>query len=338
MKPYLRADLLSVLDGTPEQTTWDIPALRKGGEELFGSITPDMSGACMRLEYLHGMEMRIISPEASSPEASDASQALGKCTQNNSECTDASTSTSPQVSAVILSIHGGGYVAGMARYDDEKNAYMAVRLNADVVSPEYRLAPEHPFPAGIDDCLAALRWCARRAADQGVPLYVFGDSAGGGLAYFCALRYHNEMRARSAADSGGEASLAPISGIILLEPCLDPRTNTQSFYTYANGPVWTHRAGETAWAVTATSDQAQAEVVRMLEDPQLVAGLPKVMIVANPADPLRDEDIALAQHLADCGISAELHMYAGTFHGSLSVSGNPVWEELLMLIKRFISC
>ena len=301
MAAYIRDDLKPVIASTPEQTTWDIAALRGGGERLLGSAAPDLGEVELLLSEIAGgdgdpMEirtLRVVGGEASR--------------------------------AVLLSIHGGGYVAGRAEYDDAKNAELAERFPAEMISPEYRLAPEHPWPAGVTDCVCAVEFAAARAAELGVPLFVFGDSAGGGLAYFASLHY-----------SGAADGPAPIAGVILLEPCLDPRMSSASFEIYSDGPVWTRAAAAEAWRITAVTPESREQIVQLLEDPQLAALAPPCVIVVNPADPLRDEGIRLAQHLADCGVPAELHMYAGTFHGALSVPSHPVWEEIQLLMRRFM--
>ena len=327
---YIRDDLMPVIAATPEQTTWDLPALRAGGDELLGGIEPDLGNARREVVSVPRaagdgeLELRWFIPPIA-------------------------------VRAVIVSIHGGGYVCGRAKFDDEKNAEMAQRLTTAVVSPDYRLAPEYPFPAGAHDCVLAIIHAQKKAQELGVPLVVFGDSAGGGLAYFSTLMYSERLQSERqrvhAGEQAGEQAetqtmqegghipaeaARPISAVILLEPCLDPRTHTASFSTYADGPVWTKRAAVTAWQHTAPSSAACEDIIDMLENSARVKDFPSTLTIVNPADPLRDEGIALAAHLADSGVQSQLHMYAGTFHGALSVKGNAVWNDILALIGALI--
>lgn len=322
---YIRGDLMPVISATPEQTTWDLPSLRARGDALFGGVESDLGVA----------QQEILSVPR---ECGDGELEL-RCF----------TPVDP-VRAVIVSIHGGGYVCGRAKFDDEKNAEMAQRLVAAVVSPDYRLAPEYPFPAGVHDCVLAIIHAQKKAHELGVPLIVFGDSAGGGLAYFSTLIYTEQIHGRQVSNEyAGSAHIYPeflrkqqekgcnaypVSSLVLLEPCLDPRTDTASFTAYAEGPVWTKRAAVTAWQHTAPSEPIRKSIIDMLENSQRVKDFPSTLTIVNPSDPLRDEGIALATHLADSGVQSELHMYAGTFHGALSVKGNAVWNDILALIEK----
>ena len=322
---YIRGDLMPVISATPEQTTWDLPSLRAGGDELFGGVEPDLGTA----------QQEVLSVPR--------------------ECDDGELELRwfmpvEPARAVIVSIHGGGYVCGRAKFDDEKNADMAQKLIAAVVSPDYRLAPEYPFPAGVHDCVLAIIHAQKKAYELGVPLIVFGDSAGGGLAYFSTLIYTEQTHSRQASNEyAGSAHIYPeflrrkqekgcdsypVSSLVLLEPCLDPRTDTATLTTYAEGPVWTKRAAVTAWQHTAPSEPIRKSIIDMLENSERVKDFPPTLTIVNPSDPLRDEGVALAAHLADSGVQSELHMYAGTFHGALSVKGNIVWKDILALIER----
>ena len=316
MPAYIREDLKPMIAATPEQTTWDIAALRRGGEELLGGAAPDLGGAELAVAKIAGGEGQPLEIRTLSPGAGERKGTLQR---------------------VIYSIHGGGYVAGKAEYDDPKHAELAQEFHAEVISPEYRLAPEHPWPAGLEDCLAGLEYAAGRAAALAVPLYIFGDSAGGGLAYFAALLYSNGAQGQSHFLKMQRKLSAnyPISGTILLEPCLDPRMDTDPFDRYSEGPIWNRKAAAEAWRITAVTPESRAEIAQLLEDPQLAAQFPPSIIIVNPVDPLRDEGIALARHLVDCGVPAELHMYAGSFHGALSVPGNQIWAEIQAVMRRF---
>lgn len=274
MRLYLQPELLANVNA-PEQTVWDVPAMRAAGDLLQQSLT-QASTPPDRITTTYGIELRIFIP------------------------------SDPKV--VLIAPHGGGYVAGKAAYDDARNTFLARHFKAIVISPEYRLAPEHPYPAGRDDVLATIEWA--QCNYPGIPIFGYGDSAGSGLFYSAAL----------AATPG------TITGFICLEPCIDPTRSTRSIDTCADGPVWTKKANEYAW-------QAYGKDLTTLGTPD--ADFPPTFIVVNPIDPLRDEGINLARDLADCGVEVQLHMWEGTFHGSL---GYPVdsWHEMNQAIARFI--
>ena len=309
MSAYLRPSLVPLIDATPEQTTWDIPKMRAAGEALMAEIRPILGRSKREVSELIGPDGQSIELRTFLPGRSDEGEEI-----------------EPEM--VILSIHGGGYVAGHAWHDDTKNAQMSGYFQAEVISPEYRLAPEFPYPAGWDDCEAALDYAIGRAHELGRPLYVFGDSAGGGLAYYSVLR-----KVRAASEAGSE--FTDVDAVILLEPCIDPRAGTDSYRTYADGPVWTIEAAYAAREIIAPDPRDQARAVAHIQSTGLMEGYPPTIVIVNPVDPLRDEGISLATHLVDAGVRTELHMYAGTFHGSLSVRAHPVWREIRELMRRF---
>lgn len=227
---------------------------------------------------------------------------------------------------ILLTFHGGGYVAGRARFDDVHNAELAEYLGAVVLSADYRLAPEFPVDRAVADCHSALLYALERGRELGREVYVFGDSAGAGLAYY------------SVAELMAESAECPVAGMILFEPCLDPRCESESMQTHAAGPVWTAQANREAWDLAAPSPALRAKLTEILDSPAVAEKMPRSLIVVNPIDPLRDEGLRLALRLADCGVPVEAHMYAGTFHGSLRVPGSQTWAELRELLGRFLGC
>ena len=146
-------------------------------------------------------------------------------------------SADPGVQPGVLDIHGGGFALGMVALDDAANAAIARDVGAVVVSVDYRLAPEHPFPAPAEDCYAALVWFAGHAAELGVDparIAVLGDSAGGGLAATTALL---------ARDRGGPA----LAMQVLIEPELDDRLDTHSMRTGADTVGWNNAQAAHSW-------------------------------------------------------------------------------------------
>lgn len=309
---FLRPELLPVIEATPEQTTWDLPAMRARGDALLDNPHE----AINRLEVTS--RGRTFIPDDLRDHA-----------------------------PILVSIHGGGYVAGRAAFDDAKNDELATRFGAIVVSPEYRLAPEFPFPIPVDDCISALAEALERFGYER-PIFVLGDSAGAGLAYSMVSRLYG-LAAQVPQDKETAAQYERISsmvrGIVLLEPCIDPSLSTHSSSLFADGPIWTRRAAAGAWRhYFGVPLNAEVTIpLRLIEAafPKPSAefreeGFPPALIVVNPVDPLRDEGIALATSLVDAGCIAEMHMFAGTFHGSLSMSGSVTWGEIQLLINRFI--
>ena len=137
----------------------------------------------------------------------------------------------------LLWIHGGGYVLGSMLFDDVLMQHIVETVGCVVVSVEYRLAPEHPFPAPVEDCYAALKWMAEQATELGVDkghIAVGGASAGGGLAAGLALLARDRKE-------------VPVSFQLLMYPMIDNHNNSQSSQVYANAPFWSQRDNHGGW-------------------------------------------------------------------------------------------
>lgn len=205
---------------------------------------------------------------------------------------------------VIVFVHGGGWVSGDLDTHDVLTRALAVRTPAVVLSVDYRLAPEHPFPAGLTDVMAVIRWAGAHAESLGGDpqrLVVSGDSAGGNIAAASALL---------ARDTGGPA----IAAQWLMYPSLSNGSVT---------PSWT-RLGD----VYFPTRSVQRRVVRAyvppdvsVDDPRIspangdLQGLPPALIQVGELDPLRDECAAYAVALRSAGVPAETHIYPGAQHG-----------------------
>jgi acetyl esterase/lipase len=209
----------------------------------------------------------------------------------------------------LLLIHGGGFVVGDLELEHPIAAHIAAEVGAVVVSVDYRLAPEHPFPAGLEDCYAALCWAAAKATELGIDperLGVAGESAGGGLAAAVALL---------ARDRGGPALCFQYLDI----PELDDRMDTPSMSAFTETPMWNRPAAERSWRYYLGDGIPGSAGVSPYAAPARagnLAGLPPACVTACEFDPLRDEDIIYAHRLLQAGVSTELHHYPGTFHGS----------------------
>lgn len=215
----------------------------------------------------------------------------------------------------LLYVHGGGFVLGSID-NDGRALELAAAAEAVVVSVDYRLAPESPFPAGLHDCLAALTYLAKNAAELGVDpqhIGVAGNSAGAGLAAGTALM---------ARDQGGPELCMQYLGM----PELDDRLDTPSMRTYTDTPVWNRPAAILSWQYYLDGQEATpyAAPARATD----LAGLPPSYIDVCEFDPLRDEGIGYAQRLSQAGVHTELHLYPGTFHGSSMIAGAAVSRRM----------
>jgi acetyl esterase len=208
----------------------------------------------------------------------------------------------------VLDYHGGAFSMGSTKMDHPANVRIASQIGAVVVSVEYRLAPEDPFPAGVEDCYAALVWVHEHADELGVDvsrIAVSGASAGGALAAAVALL---------ARDRNGPA----ICFQSLQIPVTDEHLTTWSMQTFIDSPMFHRPAAETMWerylgqGYTLQDASPYAAPARAGD----LTGLPPAYVQTMALDPLRDEGIDYAQRLLQSGIPTELHSYPGTFHGS----------------------
>ncbi|NCU12797.1 MAG: alpha/beta hydrolase [Sphingomonadaceae bacterium] len=217
--------------------------------------------------------------------------------------------------AALLHIHGGGMVIGSARSMQHGPAGMAAALGIPVASVEYRLAPEHPFPAPQEDCFAGLKWLADNAAALGVDparIGIVGESAGGGLAAATALM---------ARDRGGPALAAQF----LVFPMLDHRTGSDSCL-YANPAtgefVWTRESNRFGWAAL-RGDYAADDHRKGWFSPSLaedLSGLPQTWIGTGSLDLFLDENLDYARRLIAAKVPVELHSYPGAIHAFQAIA------------------
>ncbi|GAB3256100.1 alpha/beta hydrolase [Nocardioides dilutus] len=208
----------------------------------------------------------------------------------------------------LVYFHGGGFVVGSLDLYDADCRRIAAEVGAVVVSVDYRLAPEHPFPAPLEDCYAALLWVAENAAELGVDpdrIGVGGESAGGGLAAGVSLL---------ARDRGGPRLCLQFLGI----PELDDRLETGSMRALGiDSPITTIANGEISWDSYLGPGVRGTDLVSPYAAPARatdLAGLPPALVTAYELDALRDEDVAYAQRLLSAGVPTELHVYPGAFH------------------------
>lgn len=209
---------------------------------------------------------------------------------------------------LLVFFHGGGFVlCGLESHDAVVRA-LAVGTGCPVLAVDYRLAPEHPFPAAADDAYAATAWAAEHAPDLGGDpqrVAVIGDSAGGNLSAVTALR---------ARDEGGPALAAQI----LLYPVTAHVTDDEAMRENAEAPLLT--AGDVAWFQDLYLPNPD-DVTHPHASPlraESFAHLPPAVVVTAGNDPLRDQGDAYADHLAEAGVPVEHLRFDALFHGFLS--------------------
>jgi acetyl esterase/lipase len=213
----------------------------------------------------------------------------------------------------LYDIHGGGFVMGSLRATHARSVRLCREVGAVVAAVGYRLAPEHPFPVPLEDCFAGLAWLAAHADGVGVDpdrVALHGQSAGGGLAAALALL---------TRDRGGPAPCFQYLGT----PALDDRLDTAGMRAFCDTPAWDRASAEISWdgylgpGVRGTDRVSRYAAPARAAD---LAGLPPAYVTAMQFDPLRDEGIAYALALQDAGVPVELHLFPGTFHGSVGVA------------------
>lgn len=206
----------------------------------------------------------------------------------------------------IFWIHGGGFILGSDLSDEDRLDGWVVAHDCVVVSVDYRLAPEHPYPAGLDDCAAALAWVFENAADVGVDpsrVVLTGISAGGGLAAGITLRARDRAARLPAA-------------LVLIYPMLDDRLLDRASRTIESN-VWGPKLNALGWSCYLGSGVGRRDISPYAAPARAtdLSGLPPTFIGIAEQDVLRDEDLAFAAGLVRDGTRVDAHLYAGTPHG-----------------------
>ena len=292
-------ELAGMIGVLPKMDLADPVAARRAFEEILAGITFEIPG----IETLE-IDDRMVPGSVGDP---DVAVRVYRPM--------ASTSAATLVPGILM-IHGGGFVIGSVEAEHAGAALTAIGTGAVVVSVDYRLAPEHPFPAGLHDCYAALQYLHAEADALGVDpgrVALSGASAGGGLAAATAL---------FARDRGGP----PICFQLLQIPELDDRLETGSMRTFVDSPLWNRPLAVQSWQaylgpLYGTPDVPAYAAPARADD---LSGLPPAYVSTAENDPLRDEGITYAQRLLQAGVSVELHQFPGTFHGSALVTSAAV--------------
>ncbi|GCE16011.1 alpha/beta hydrolase [Tengunoibacter tsumagoiensis] len=217
----------------------------------------------------------------------------------------------------LLWIHGGGYVMGSADAEDLMVKSIVSNVGCAAVSVDYRLAPETPYPGPIEDCYAALKWIFTHANELGIDpqrIAVGGSSSGGGLAAALALLTRDR----------GEFSLA---FQLLLAPMLDDRTCTLANpHPYTGEFIWTPEANRFGWTSLLGHEPGQSNVspYAAAARAEHLEGLPATFINVGALDLFLEEDMEYARRLMRAGVSTELHVYPGAYHGFRMVANAQV--------------
>ena len=227
----------------------------------------------------------------------------------------------------ICYIHGGGMIRGDLLMGELSAVRMCEVSQAVFVSVDYRLAPEDPYPAAVEDCYAALKWMTDNAGELGIRrdrLAINGGSAGGGLTIATALM---------ARDRGGPE----LCFMMPFYPMIDDRNETASSHEIVDIGVW-DRAGNIEaweWYLGGKPADGYAAPSRM----ENLAGLPPTFMDVGDMDLFRDENIAFAQRLVQAGVPCEFHLWPGAFHASETFApraklSRRIWAARLDALKR----
>jgi acetyl esterase len=221
---------------------------------------------------------------------------------------------------LVVHVHGGGFVFHDVDVHDRPCRRLANRLRMAVLSVDYRLAPEHRFPAAPDDVDTVLQWLDHGGAELGLgaPTYVHGDSAGGNLALVAALRHPGRFRA-----------------VVLHYPFLDPQAG---FPSYELGAASGFDPREAAWYwqqyAAGDADLTNPDLAPLLSG--RLAGLPPILVTTAEHDPLRDEGEHLATLVAEAGGQVTCTRYLGQIHGYWRHAAFPASEQAILQTCAFL--
>ena len=288
MRSRLDPELIAPLDGIMEATDGfslrDIPATRAmlaGMLEAMASDAPPFPGVTAQDRLLehngHAAKVRIYEPEF----AEDAAP-------------------------VLLWMHPGGYVIGSIALDDMLCRQMSKAAGCHVVSVEYRLAPEHPYPAALDDCFTALQWLHHEGRSIGIDpkrIAVGGSSAGGGLAAALALRAREEGEAKPCFQ-------------LLIYPALNDRNIEQASDTLHDNLFWSRENALIGWRAYLEGRQGSDDVPAFAAALRArdFSDLPPAHIACGALDMFVRDCTDYANALIDAGVRTSLNIYPGAFH------------------------
>jgi acetyl esterase/lipase len=230
--------------------------------------------------------------------------------------------------SAVLTLHGGGMCVGTAKLEAEPAARIARELGAVMVMPNYRLAPEHPFPAPLDDCMATLHWMREHAEDLGIDvdrIAVFGPSAGGGLAAAVAQR---------ALDEG-----IALRAQAMIYPMLDDRTVLKDDHCGRGELVWSPESNRFAWTAYLGREPRISDAPEYAAPARRVdlSGLPPAWIGIGDLDLFYDECVDYAERLTAAGVPCELVTVPGMYHTADGLRRNtPTIRKFYAAMDEFL--
>jgi acetyl esterase len=235
----------------------------------------------------------------------------------------------PAPAPTVVFLHGGGFVTCDIDVYDGVARQLAKRSGLRVLSVDYALAPEHPFPVPLEDCVAAVRWAATHGGELGIDpkrIAVAGDSAGGNLALATAL---------ALRDAGG----SPVRGAALIYGCYAPDQNSQSQKDFGGG-AYLIMSTEMTWYwkhyLPNAASRTDPLAAPLLAD---LRGLPPLFVTASEFDPLRDDSVALVEKLEAAAAPFEFRLWKGMIHASVNLMGwisamRPHVDEIGAFLRR----
>jgi acetyl esterase len=283
-----RAVELAALQAPMWEAGYDIAAAREANRAFALSEEPEDVAEVVDLDA-NGVRVRLFRPDGADP-------------------------------GVLVHLHGGGFVFHDVDVHDRPCRRLANRLDVAVLSVDYRLAPEHRFPAAPDDVDTVLDWLDHGGSELGLggPAYVHGDSAGGNLALVAALRHPGRFRAA-----------------VLHYPFLAPEAG---FPSYELGAASGFDPREAAWYwqqyAGSDADLTNPDLAPLLSD--RLAGLPPVLVTTAEHDPLRDEGEHLAALIAEAGGQVTCTRYLGQIHGYWRHAAFPASEQAILQSCAFL--
>ena len=234
-------------------------------------------------------------------------------------------------SPALYWMHGGGFLIGSPLQDERSNIDFARELNISVIAVTYRLAPDAPAPAAVEDAYAGLEWVWENAPELGIDrdrIAIGGASAGGGLAASLALFAHDRAEVTPAFQ-------------LLIYPMLDDRTVTRTDHDTSGVRVWTPGSNRYAWTTYLGHEPGLPEASPYAAPARRdgLSGLPPAWIGVGTLDLFFDEDIAYAQRLESSGVPCETYIVEGAFHGfdalfSSTRVAQDFWREQAGALKR----
>lgn len=289
MDPELVAPLEGILNllGAEGLSLDDIPAARM----MMDQMTAAMAAVAPAIEGVTVADRQVPGPENAADVAVRIYQPIDR----------------PDTLPALLWIHGGGYVVGKVEQDDLGVSYLAKAVPCVVVSVEYRLAPEHPFPAPVEDCYAALKWLSTHRDELGIGnsrIAIGGPSAGGGLAAGLALL----ARDRSEVE---------VAFQFLIYPMIDDRNTALASGTIPDTYLWSRKNNRIGWKSYLGREPGGEGVSPYAAASRAtdLTGLPPAYIAVGELDLFLNENMEYAQRLLGAGVPTELHVYPGAFHG-----------------------